>query len=367
MKKIGVDVSVLASNQRTGIGNYCFNLIDNLLQINKTDKFILFAITPLDSSNADVNYFKKYPNVEIKIIRLPIQVFRRLFLLWQKVNWPPIEYFIGKVDIFHSFNWYFPPQGSGKSIATFYDLTSVLFPKWHKAQTTKMDDLRFQRMAKKADLITTISENSKKNFVEKYGDRRIEVIYPGTSMGDRGNMGDWGYRGEYMLFVGTLEPRKNLINLIKGYVNSKIDAKLVLTGGDGWHNKGIWDLINANQDKIIIKGFVSDQELVNLYKNSLCLVYPSLYEGFGIPVLEAMSLGIPVITSNTSSLPEVGGGAVLYVDPENIEEIAKAIQKIFQDKKLRESLIQKGLIQAKKFSCKKSAEKLLKNYYLLLD
>lgn len=385
MRRIGIDVSCLASENKTGIGVYCFNLIDNLLQINKIDKFILFAITPLDTPNKDINYFKKYSNVEIKIIRLPIQVFRRMFLLWQKINWPPIEYFIGKVDIFHSFNWFIPPQKHGKSVATFYDLTAVLFPEWHKTETTQMDNLRFETMAEKADLITTISESSKKDFIEKYGKSRVEVIHPGTNLEYRGNKEDWGEMGEYFLFVGTLEPRKNIERLIiafsrqlsairqkqKESVNCRLLAEsyLVIIGSSGWLSDDIYNLPKSLgiEEKVKFLDFVSDEQLIRLYKNALCLVYPSLYEGFGIPVLEAMQIGVPVITSNTSSLPEVGGDAVLYVDPQNIEDITKALQKIYTDKKLREGMIKKGLVQAKKFSWKMSAEKLLKSYYSLLD
>lgn len=379
MKRIGMDVSVLAQEKRTGIGNYCFNLIDHLLRLNKTDKFILFAITPLNSSNEDINYFRKYSNVEIKIIRLPIQIFRRIFLLWQKVNWPPIEYFIGKVDILHSFNTFLPPQKSGKTVATFYDLTAVLFPKWHKTETTQMDDFRFQRMTNKADLITTISENSKKDFLEKYGKRRIEVVYPGISIGDSGNKRNWEDRGEYILFVGTVEPRKNLEGLIKAYAKflevapDLATSTLIIIGSKGWMVDEIYNLPKklGIEERVKFLDFVNNEELFNLYKNALCLVYPSFYEGFGIPVLEAMSLGVPVICSNTSSLPEVGGlsagGAVLYVDPQNPDEIAKAIQKIFKNEKIRKSLIHKGLVQARKFSWKMSAEKLLKSYDSLPD
>lgn len=416
MKRIGIDVSVLANENKTGIGVYCFNLIDNLLLLNKTDKFILFAITPLDSSNEDINYFKKYSNVEIKIIRLPVQIFRRMFLLWQKINWPPIEYFIGKVDIFHSFNWLIPPQKSGKKIATFYDLSPILFPQWHLLQTTQIDKKRFERMSKMADLIITISQNSKKDFVEKYGERGIEVIYPGTSMGDRGNMGDIESPStslrvnKYILFVGTMEPRKNLDGLIKAYAdleaarqstkNRSRDQiahlgfvsrqsksrdmdkdvretashfliatdfaapKLVIAGSKGWMFDQIYALPGklGIEDRVKFLDFVSDEKLISLYKNALCLVYPSFYEGFGIPVLEAMSLGVPVICSNTSSFPEVGGKAVLYVDSHKVEDIVRALQKISEDENLRKSLIKKGFVQAKKFNWGESARKLNKLY-----
>lgn len=397
MKRVGIDVSVLASENKTGIGVYCFNLIDNLLQINKTDKFVLFAVTPLDSSNVNINYFKKYPNVEIKIIRLPVQIFRRMFLLWQKANWPPVEYFIGKVDIFHSFNWFIPPQKSGKSISTFYDLSSVLYSQFHLPQTTQMDRKRFERMSKMADLIITISENSRKEFIKKYGENRVEVIYPASNLdppalqalragiplrrlADRNDKN----RQEYVLFVGTIEPRKNIERLILAFSRQlsairhrqkKSDDRrlmtdnlqLVIAGSRGWFSDEIYNLPKklGIEERVKFLDFVSDEKLISLYKNALCLVYPSFYEGFGIPVLEAMSLGVPVICSNTSSLPEVGGEAVLYVDPNSTEQISNALKKIYTDKRLRSRLIKKGLLQAKKFSWVESARK-LNNLYAMI-
>ena len=398
MKRIGIDVSCLANEQKTGIGVYCFNLIDNLLKIDKKDKFILFAITPLDCQNKDINYFKKYPNVEIKIIKLPVQLFRRLFLLWQKLEWPTIETFIGKVDIFHSFNLFLPPQKSGKRVATFYDLSSIIYPEFHKRGTTQLDNLRFKRMVKVCDLILTISQFSKNEFLKKWPKKWVEVIYPGVrevfdqkiseTESDKVLKKNNLEKG-YFLFVGTLEPRKNVENLIKAFslqlsafrqkqkgltTDSEAilitdDSKLIIVGASGWSNEGVYDLPKklGVGDRVRFLDFVSDKELVILYKNALCLVYPSIYEGFGLPVVEAFSMGIPVITSNTASLAEIGKNAAFLVDPLDTIKIASGMKKVFIDTRLRNSLIKKGKMKVKEFSWVEGAKQLLKYYYLLSD
>lgn len=374
--RIGIDISVLNDKNRTGIGVYTFELIKNLLKTNeqsssssKKDKFILFGIATLSTYEYLKNLeFKDYPNVEMKVYKMPAKFFRTAFLTWQKLNWPPIETFIGPVDIFHSFNWFMPPQRHGKRVATVFDLTSVLFPQWHDPKTTQLDKARFNRIAKNADLVIAISESTKKDFMEFKPKGRVEVIYPAVrdGLGKRGKeketLEKYGLKPGYLLAVGTLEPRKNLENLVKAYLESKISEPLILVGKSGWKNEGLMDLINKHQDRIKQLGFVPDEELANLYKHALIFVYPSFYEGFGIPVLEAMKAGLPVITSNISSLPEVGGKAARYIDPSNTKEIGNEIKKIIGDIRIRRRMGQMGMKQAEKFSWEKSAQELNKLY-----
>src|SRR5690242_8574057 len=158
MKTICLDISVLNEKQKTGIGVYTYELIKSFLEINRDDKIILFGISTLQTYSFLKNIeFKNYPNVELKIYKMPAKFFRTSFLLWQKLNWPTIEKFVGAVDIFHSFNWNLPPQKKGKVVATVFDMTSLLFPSLHLEKTTQLDRIRLKRIKKFADLVITIS------------------------------------------------------------------------------------------------------------------------------------------------------------------------------------------------------------------
>jgi glycosyltransferase involved in cell wall biosynthesis len=165
----------------------------------------------------------------------------------------------------------------------------------------------------------------------------------------------------FIFFTGSLEPRKNLKNLIQAYsgLDKRIrkDIKLVLAGFKGWQNKEIMALLRKVKSDVFYLGYVSDAALRDLYNLATLFVYPSFYEGFGLPPLEAMACGCPVVVSNAASLPEVCGGAAYYVDPYNIESIAEGIHKVLTDEALRQSLIEKGLERAKLFSWEKSAKK----------
>lgn len=368
MKTIGVDISVLNDRQKTGIGVYTANLLEAILKINSLDKFILFGISTMSTYSYLKNLdFGKRANVEMRIFKWPAKLLRQSFLIWQKLNWPPIEAFIGDVDIFHSFNWFMPPQKRGKKVATVFDITSIKFPQWHDRKTSQLDRLRFKKIAADADLAIAISESTKKDFLEFHPRGRVEVIYPGKSESFNTKFDEkkllktlqkYNLQKGYFLSVSTLEPRKNLERLINVFLKVGINAPLVLVGKMGWKNDQLLQLIKSNPDRVKMLGFVPDGDLKALYEGALCLVYPSLYEGFGIPVVEAMSLGTPVITSNISSLSEAGGDAVLYINPYEEQSLAKALVKVYQNDKLRQKLSMLGLKQAGKFSWEKSAQKL---------
>jgi glycosyltransferase involved in cell wall biosynthesis len=371
--KIALDISVLNDKNRTGIGVYTYNLIDQLLKLDKEDEFILFGIANLETFSYLNNIeFKKYPNVKLKIYKLPAKLFSKTFIIWQKLNFPNIERFVGPVDIFHSFNWFTPPQKYGKSVATVFDLTSLLFPEFHHHNTTVLDKTRFNFIKKHTDLVLAISENTKKDFLKYSPKSQVEVIYPGVSekfspkpREDLKILQKFNLKPGYILSVATLEPRKNILVLLKAFEKSTLENELVLVGGEGWKSKELIKLASLNP-KIKLIGFVSEIDLPAIYRQALFLAYPSLYEGFGMPVLEGVSSGTPVITSNISSLPEVGGKAVLYVNPENEEDIKSKLITLTADENLRRQLRKKGLLQAKKFNWEVSAKKLIKIYHGLI-
>ena len=366
MKTIGIDISPLNDKQKTGIGVYTFELIKVLLEINKQDRFVLFGISTFETRNYLKNIeYKKYSNARLAIYTIPARAFRTTFLLWQALNWPAIEKLVGPVDIFHNFNWYLPFQKQGKKVATVFDMTPILHPEWHQEKTIQLDSVRLKRIKENADLVITISEYSKKDFLQFAPNKKVEVIYPGVSEQFSG-VANRSKKG-YFLSMATIEPRKNIRMLIEAFLESGLKNKLVLAGGAGWGSEEIFDFAKKYRDKIEIIGFVKDTDLPKLLSGALALVYPSFYEGFGIPVLEAMTSGVPVICSNSSSLPEVGGEAPLYIDPNNNDSLKKALISVFNDKDLRKKMIVKGLRQAKKFSWQKSAKNLNRLYQQLLQ
>src|SRR3989338_4870656 len=364
--RIGLDVSVLSDKQKTGIAVYTYSLIDALLKINRKDEFVLFGISTLETFDYLKNLeFKKYPNVKLVINKLPAKLFRTVFILWQKLNWPLIETFIGDVDIFHSFNWFFPPQKNGKKVATVFDMTPTLFPQFHHQRTVQLEKIRLERIRKYADLVISISENSRSDFLKFSTKSNVGVIYPAADQLDltyssekiKKVLKKYNLKRGYFLSVATLEPRKNLKVLLNVYLRGQFDKELVIVGAKGWGDDEIHKLVMTNH-QVRMLGYIPDEELPILYRGASCFICPSFYEGFGLPVLEAMTFSIPTICSNTSSLTEVGGDAVLYIDPKSEESIKEAIGKIENDDNLKKRLIEKGLQQADKFSWRKSAEKL---------
>ncbi len=372
--RIALDISVLNNNQRSGIAVYTYNLIDALLKNNNNDHFVLFGIATFETFDYLKNLsLKNYPNVEMKIFKMPARFFRTSFLLWQKLNWPTIEKFIGVVDILHSFNWYMPPQINGKKVGTIFDLTSLTHPEWHQAKTTQLDKVRFARLAN-ADLVITISESSRKDYSKLYPNARLEIVYPAVSSIFNGKIDKnltrkilqkYIIKKDFFLSVATIEPRKNLSGLIKAYLKSKLQNQLILVGGAGWKNSEIKKFVQ-NQDRIKFAGFIPEEDLHVLYQQALCLIYPSLYEGFGLPILEAQACGCPVITSNLSSMPEVAGEGAMLVNPYSIEDIMKAMVKC-QNPNTKLQMVRVGYENVKRFSWKKSAKKLNFLYEKLLE
>ncbi len=366
--QIGLDVTVLHDYQKTGIGVYTYNLINALLKLDKTDNFSLFGVGNFTS----IKYLNELPfndqkNVITRFYKIPSRLFRTTFNLWQKVNYPKINSLLGEVDLFHSFNYYLPPQDLGRVVATVYDLTPLTSPKWHHPKTVQMEKLRLERINQQADLVIAISESTKQDFLKLYPGKRIEVIYPGVSeiflkvpdeKTSAAVLKKYQLEPGYFISVSTLEPRKNLMTLVKAYLKGNFTQSLVLVGKVGWGEKLITD-----NPKIRVLGYIPEEDLPSLYNQSTALIYPSLYEGFGIPPLEAMCSGAAVICSNSSSLPEACGEAALYFDPKSEEELLKSMKIMIEDKKLRQELIAKGHKQSKKFDWQKSANMLLKLYH----
>jgi glycosyltransferase involved in cell wall biosynthesis len=369
--RIGIDASPILK-ERAGVGNYTYQLIKQLSRLDRVNQYVLFYCHHQDVRNRVMKL--ENPNFESKTVRFPIKIMK---MFWASVRRPKVDRWVGKVDLYHSTAFYLNPTSSGKSILTIFDVNFLAMRKftlwsgrWHFAP--KMRDY-----TRRSHNIITVSESSKREIIKYLNvpDEKISVIYGGYSdifkpKADDRISGEvrkkYNIKGNYLLYVGTLEPRKNLLGLIRAYSQSraKEDFILVLAGGRGWKYENIFKLVRKLklENRIIFTGYVPENDLPGLYQDASLFVYPSFYEGFGLPPLEAMACGIPVVVSNTTSLPEVVGDAGVYVDPNDIEQIAFSIDTVLSDSELRRNLIQRGVERAKLFSWEKTAKETLELY-----
>lgn len=282
-----------------------------------------------------------------------------------------------KADIFISTDGHLSLSTKTTSLQVVHDINYAHYPKFIPFVARKYLEIYFPKFIKRADRIATVSEFSKQDIISHYGysSSKIDVVYNGANeeycpvSEDVVNTTRKRYSDgkPYFLYVGSLHPRKNIGNLLQAFDKFKIETKaplkLLIVGKAYWWNnemENIYKKIVLKEDIVFI-GRVDTNVLKNLLASSLAVTYVSIFEGFGIPVLEAMYSGVPVITSNTSSMPEVGGNAALYVDPFNINSISEALKKVFYDENLRKTLIENAKIRKQEFTWNKTAEKLWKS------
>ncbi len=262
-------------------------------------------------------------------------------------------------------------------IITVHDLTPIIFPKEHKSGKSLIYKLFFPRTLKSADKIIAVSYSTKQDLIKyfKIADNKIKVIHlasdekfhPLDSEIVNKFKKNHNINFPFILYVGTLEPRKNIPTLIEAFYNLRkynLPHKLVITGKKGWKYKLIFETIEKLnlQNNVIFTGYLPDEDLPALYNAADLFVYPSIYEGFGLPPLEAMSCGCRVITSNTSSLPEVVGDAGIMIDPYDTDALTSSIYEVLTNNELRADMVKKGLERAKMFSWEKTAEETLEIY-----
>ncbi len=264
-----------------------------------------------------------------------------------------------------------------KTVTSVHDFSFILYKEYHPKERIEYFEKYFFNNIVRSDMIITGSEFSKKEILERldFQENQVRVIYHGIDHHlfkiQNDPKVDLDLPKKFILSVGSIEPRKNLIGLIKAYNQLSKEIKeeyhLVLVGFKGWNNKEIMEIINQNKEYIHYLGYISDKELVNVYNLASLFVYPSFYEGFGLPVLEAMACGTPVITSNVSSLPEVGGDAAVYCDPYYINDIKNKIKLVLSDEILQRYMVEKGLKRAKLFSWEKTAQEHIKVFEEVLE
>lgn len=357
--KILVDAISLMSSL-TGIGRYTYEISKN---IEKYDDF-------------EVNYFYGYfskklihpsNGKDIKILKNIIskniilkKIIRKLLILSSRI-------FSKKYDIYWQPN--FIPNDkirAKKIVSSVHDFSFILYKEYHPKERIEYFEKYFFKNIEKADEIITGSNFSKQEIKERlnFPEKNIHVIYHGINHNlfkIYDNLEINQTLPENFIFsVGSIEPRKNLLGLLKAYNNLddtfKDKYKLVLAGFKGWENNQIMELINKDKENIHYLGYISDIELAKVYNKASLFLFPSFYEGFGLPVLESMACGTPVICSNSSSLPEVGSDAVVYCNPDDINDINEKLKFVLNDESLQKQMIEKGLKRAKQFSWEKSAK-----------
>lgn len=274
-----------------------------------------------------------------------------------------------RYDLIHSPTvtapFFFSPK-KVKVVMTVHDVIPFLHPQWHPWKRKLYFKYILKYRLQQVDHIISVSHSTKHDLIKYLGvsSEKITVIHLGAP--EYFKPQNKVQKGNYILGVGTFEPRKNFEGLIRSFSRLKrqyrIKEKLIIVGKQGWFLKDIANLQKEYGTDILFKGYVDENELVELYQLAKVFIYPSFYEGFGLPVIEAMACGCPVITSNHSSLPEVGGAAALYVNPEDTDQISRKIYQVLSDQNLQEEMTRKGIMQVSKFSWEKCAEKTVQVY-----
>ncbi len=370
--KIGIDISQIIY-EGTGVGSYTKNLVENLLKLEGQDEIVLFGSSLRQYYKLN-NFYQKVRNlgnIDYSFFHIPEKV---LNILWNDIHIIGVDNLLGSVDVFHSSDWIQPPS-KAKKITTIHDLVVYKYPDLSDPYIVSTQKKRLKLVKKECDLIIAVSESTKKDIVEILGipEEKIRVVYPGIddkfhTRNDKEIMKmkkKYNILGDYILSVGTIEPRKNLDRLIEAFklfsnhsLIKTLDEpiELVLVGKTGWGS-----LLPLPQH-VRKLGLVEDELLPVLYSGAAMFLYPSLYEGVGYPILEAMASGTPVITSDRGSPKEVAGEAGLYVDPLDIKEISIKMTNLFIDNKRREKMIEMGLAQARQFNWLKTARQTLSLY-----
>jgi glycosyltransferase involved in cell wall biosynthesis len=355
--RIGIDIHTVGALQ-TGNETYIKNIVSNL----KTDHSLFLYYTNarreiLPECNA--HYRRVWPHNSL--VRIPFSF--------------PIALARDKIDVAH-FQYVVPPVSPCRTVVMIHDISYEFFPEFFNPLSRKRMQMLIPFSARKSSHVLTISEHSRREIIERYRipEEKISVTHAGVSeifrrIGDEALLDSrlqrFSLTNPFILAVGNLQPRKNIKRLVRVYAQlrhqEKIHQDLVLVGKMDYNTHEIFDTIRQYKVEPFVKstGYVNDEELVALYNRADIFVYPSLYEGFGLPLIESMACGTPVITSRVSSLPEVAGDAALYIDPESDDDLGRQLLQLSDDESLRRSLIEKGKDRAESFSWEKAARKTL--------
>lgn len=391
--RIGIDARTILNPKKgeaIGSGHYTYQLIKHLLDIDRDNEYVLFFDFRVREKDV-----KKFTRANTKILFYPFSDYRRYLPGAYNEILTAATLAKEKLDILHSTSptSRIPSTYRGKTVATFHDMAMYKIPECFPKTTVMHNKVSYQLMAKKVDKIIAVSNSIKDDLenIFKVGDK-TEVIYSGLDerffngldIGSERILGKLGVNKKYILFLGTIEPSKNITRLLQSFAifknkmlaldkrvgkNKKFDYQLLLVGKSGWLAKEYLQIakdLNIKKD-VVFSGYLIGDELLPVFKKAEFFILPSLYEGFGMTVLEAFATATPAIVSNVSSLSEVAKDAAYFINPMDIEEMALAMEKFAQDKELREDFRQKGLLRAREFNWDKAAKETLTLYKKLIN
>ncbi len=363
--RIGIKISPLWGAM-TGIPNYILQLLRSMSKIDRDDEFFLYTNRPipfelgLGDNFRTVLVNKPYPRWQLWYqIGLPRQIRR------------------DRIQLYHDPVYLLPFRLGVPGIITIHDLSGLVMPHFHRKKVAMTSKL-IPYSVRKAKRIIAVSEFTKSEIVRLFpaAEDKITVIYEAASDDfvpvtdiNRLNLVRRKYRlpEKFVLFVGTLEPRKNLVGIMKAYarIRAEIPHSLVVVGGRGWKYSNIYKLLSSLniEENVIFTGFVDASDMPAIYSMADIFAYPSFYEGFGLPVLEAMACGTPVLTSNTSSLPEVAGDAAILVNPNSVDDISEKLLMLAKNEDIRKDLSRRGIENARMFSWEKAARETIDLYH----
>lgn len=369
--KIAFDALPLISEKMTGIGYCQTGQIQALMALHPEEQYIMQFFATGDGGEKRKRLARyEEARAEIRQGKCSGYLYRLLS------NFMPIPYnkFFGNdADITHFFNYIVPPKVSGKTVVTVHDMVYKAFPETVRGRTRYMLETGLKRSMKRADLIVTDSQFSKSEILKYFPqyEEKLRVVpcgvdrtrfYPvNNPVRIEETTKFFGIDREYFLYLGTLEPRKNLRRLAVSYNEFRKGKAeypcLVLAGGKGWLNEELMKTIKDLELQFDIKiiSYVPEEHIRTLMAGALAFVFPSIYEGFGMPPLEAMACGVPVLTAYTASLPEVVGESALICDPYNIEQMCSCLERLYRESNLRRDLSAAGLKRARMFSWENAA------------
>jgi glycosyltransferase involved in cell wall biosynthesis len=366
--RIGFDARCLEEEKISGVGEYALELLRNLLEEDTENEYVVFSNSFKQSANRNFEWIKEYPNAKLKRFYFPNRILN--FCFWY-LNWPKIDKLLGGADVFFAPNLNFLSVSKKcRLIATFHDLSFERYPHFFPFKTRLWHEffVNPRKISRTAEKLIAVSQSTKKDLetIYKTDPGKVSVVHHGISrcfkVIDRNGpklldiQKKYNLPYKFILYLGNVEPRKNIASVIAAYkdlVKKNADLEkyeLVLAGNISPLCREM-----VEREKLKTCGYIKREDRPYVYNLASLFVYPSFFEGFGLPVLESMACGIPVITSNNSSIPEVAGKAAIFIDPNRPAELAQALKNILTDEKLYDKMKERGLTQSQKFSWKKCA------------
>jgi glycosyltransferase involved in cell wall biosynthesis len=369
--RIGID-GIPLHYLKTGIGHYTFEVARCLALASPSDEFELISPHPFISQPGDVSDQELPTN--LRAVRVEANLLERR---WWSIGLPR---YIKRhpLALFHGTNFEVPLWKRCPTVLTIHDLSALLYPEKHQRRFRYRSRLLLPRMSRTATMIVTPSESVRREVCEHLHVTPEKVVaVPEAARRIFRQMSleqtvatrkRFGVEDEFLLYVGTIEPRKNLLTLVRAFVEilrtTKHRPQLVIAGKKGWLSDELYAYIKASEtsDRILFTGYVTDDELCALYSSCRAFVYPSLYEGFGLPPLEAIACGAPVIASDIGSIREAVGKAARLIDPKDVDALARSIVRLLEDDGERQHLSSAGLKHAAGFSWEHTARVLREVY-----